>query len=45
MSCPPGFVAEAPVKGQPFEQITTSFQNDILPGRSSSFVILATSKT
>lgn len=39
MSCPPGLVAEAPVKGQPFEQITTSFQNDILPGRSSSFVI------
>ncbi|KIR36426.1 aromatic-L-amino-acid decarboxylase [Cryptococcus deuterogattii CA1014] len=30
--------SEAPVKGQPFEQITTSFQNDILPGRSSSFV-------
>lgn len=38
------FVAEAPVKGEPFEQITAAFQNDILPGRSSSFVTLTTSQ-
>lgn len=45
MSCSPELVAEAPVKGQSFEQIAASFQNDILPGRSSSFVTLATPKT